>query len=164
MSATMPMQIGGDLWNASIYASLSAASELAAAVDRPEGKSASDIDAEMACQFLDRLNGFLARGLRLTDDPHAVPAGIAKERLIAYRDSFLVLYRICERILLLSKKISRLGQMHTELELLRAQSERLLDVVDWFDALSTPEETDAIFEAAEIEWANGDFVPWSEVH
>jgi hypothetical protein len=53
--------------------------------------------------------------------------------------------------------------MKAELELLRSQSERLLDVVDWFDALSTPEETEALFKAAKIERAKGEFVPWSEV-
>jgi len=163
MSATIPVQIGGDLWNARVYASLSAASELAAEFDRPEDNSEPGADADEVRQFLNRLNGFLARGLSLTDDPNAVPAGTSKEKLIAQRDAFLSLYRICERILLLSEKIGLPGQMKAERELLHAQSERLLDIVDWFDALSTPEETDAIFQAAEIEWANGDFVPWSEV-
>lgn len=163
MAATMPVQIGSDLWNAQVYASLYTASELAAEFDRPQGESFSEIDAAKACQFLDELNGFLARGLSLTDNPNAVPAGTSKEKLIAQRDAFLSLYRICERILSLSEQISQLGQMKAELELLRTQSERVLDVVDWFDALSTPEETEAIFKAAEIERAKGEFVPWSEV-
>jgi hypothetical protein len=163
MAATSPIQIGADRWNAPVYASLYTASELAAEFDRPEGESSSDADEARACQFLVELNGFLARGLSLTDHPDAVPAGTPKEKLIAQRDAFLSLYRICERILALSGQIHKLGQMKAELDLLRAQSERVLDVVDWFDALSTPEETEAIFKAAEIERANGEYIPWSEV-
>lgn len=163
MSATIQIQVGGDLWNASVYASLAAASELAAEFDRPGETSDQGIDAEEACQFLNRLNGFLARGLSLTDNFQTAPIGLSREKLTAARNSFLNLYRICERILVLSKKITRLGRMETELELLSTQSERLLDVVDWLDALSTPEEVDAIFKAAAIERANGDLVLWSEV-
>jgi hypothetical protein len=163
MAATIPIQIGGDRWNANVYGSLAAASELAAEFDRPTGTSAKAIGAEELCQFLDRLNGFLARGLSLTDSLQEAPVAIPKEKLIAARDSFLDLYRICERILSLSREISQLGQMSSELELLHNQSERLLDVVDWFDALSTPEEIEAIFKAAEIEREAGEFVSWSEV-
>jgi hypothetical protein len=73
MAATIPIQIGGDRWNAPVYASLYTASELAAEFDRPEGESFSEIDAAKACQFLVELNGFLARGLRLTDDQMRFP-------------------------------------------------------------------------------------------
>ena len=163
MAATIPLQIGGDLWNARVYASLAAASELAAEFDRPKDSSEDAADAEEVCRFLDRLNGFLARGLSLTDSLEEAPVAIPKEKLIVARDSFLDLYRICKRILVLSEEVSQLGQMKAELELLRTQSERLLDVVHWCDALSTPEETEAIFKAAKTERALGEFVPWSEI-
>jgi hypothetical protein len=163
MSATAAIEIGSDLWNAGIYESLATASKLAAVVDLPKGKSASDIDGELAREFLDRLNESLAEELRLIDDLNAAPVGLSKEKLIACRNSYLALYEICERILVLSERNNTFGQLQPDQQLLRAQSERLLDVVDWFDALSTPEKTGAIFKAAEIDFANGDFVPLAAV-
>lgn len=125
--------------------------------------SLSDEDARHTRQFLEELNRFLARGLSLTDDPSAIPVGTPREKLIAQRDAFLSLYRICERILLQSQRLSQLGVGTPELELLHAQSERVLDVVDWFDALSAPGEIEAQFRAGEAEFAHGDILPWSAI-
>jgi len=49
-------------------------------------------------------------------------------------------YSICVRLLSLSNDM---GNMQNQLELLSTQSERLLDVADWLDGLSTPEEINA---------------------
>jgi hypothetical protein len=43
------------------------------------------------------------------------------------------------------------------------QSERILDLADWFDAMSAPEEMNAMFDAALADLAKGDVVPWSAV-
>lgn len=163
MSATIPIQVGGDLWNARVYASLSAASELAAELDVPDGACIPSIDAELAYNFLNRLNSFLAQDLSLTDSIRVAPTNISKEKLVAVRDSFLDLHHICDRILHISKELVWSDRIKSELEVLGIQSERLLDVVDWLDALSTPEETDAIFKNAAKEKANGDLVAWSQV-
>jgi len=163
MSTAAVMEIGSDLWNAGVYTSLAAASELAAELEKPKGEKQSVFDARRACELLDQLNGFLARGLTAADKSVPYPMGAPKEKLLAARDSLLNLHGICERLLSLSSDLNELEQMKSELELLRAQSERLLDLADWFDALSTPEEIDAKFKAAAIEFANGDVVSWDAV-
>jgi hypothetical protein len=43
------------------------------------------------------------------------------------------------------------------------QSERILDLADWFDAMSTPEEMNARFSALEEDVAKGNFVPLASV-
>jgi hypothetical protein len=48
-------------------------------------------------------------------------------------------------------------------ELLRIQSERVLDVVDWLDALSTPEEIEAKFAAAKAELNAGEVIPMADL-
>jgi hypothetical protein len=155
------MEIGSDRWNARIYASLSTASELAAELDNLNGEMLSEIDALRVSEFLDQLNRFVERGLKAADKYVPQATNTSKEKLLTARDSILSLYRICERVLSLSSGIGGVGQMQSEFALLRAQSERLLDVADWLDALSTPEETKAKFEAASAEFANGDVVPWA---
>jgi hypothetical protein len=41
--------------------------------------------------------------------------------------------------------------------------DRILDLADWFDALGTPDEMDARFNALEADLVKGDVVPWSAV-
>lgn len=154
------MEIGSDRWNASVYASLSTASELAAELDSPNGETLPEIDALKVSEFLDQLNRFV----ELTADKYVpLPANASEEKLLTARDSILSLYRICERVLSLSGRMGSSSQMQSEFAVLRTQSERLLDVADWLDALSTPEEINAKFEAASAEFANGDVVPWSAI-
>jgi hypothetical protein len=160
MATATVTQIGSDLWNAGVYAGLSTASELAAELDSSQSGKHSEIDARKVRDLLDQLNGFLARGLRAADKYVPDTVGTPKEKLLAARDSILSLYSICERLLSLS---SDMGNVQNELELLRTQSEQLLDVADWLDALSTPEEINAKFEAASVEFAKGNVVPWAAI-
>jgi hypothetical protein len=53
--------------------------------------------------------------------------------------------------------------MRKRLAQFETQSDRLLDLADWLDALSTPEEMDAKFAALAEDVARGNFVPWAEL-
>lgn len=163
MSATTAVEIGSDRWNANVYASLSTASELAAELDGPNDEAGPEIDARKVSEFLDQLNRFVEQCLEVADRYVPQPAKTSSEKLLAIRDSILSLYRICGRLLNLSSGIDRLSKKQSEFALLRTQSERLLDVADWLDALSTPEEINAKFEAASAEFTNGDVVPWATI-
>jgi hypothetical protein len=46
---------------------------------------------------------------------------------------------------------------------LQMKSERILDVADWLDVMSTPEETNAKFAVALADLAKGDVIPWAAV-
>jgi hypothetical protein len=163
MSATVTMEIGSDLWNAGIYASLATASELAAEVDKPNGGDMSAVDAQKVSELLRQLNGVLAQGLTEADKYVPDSTRIPKGRLIAARDSILDLHELCDRLLSRSNELSQFADMKSELELLYKQSERLLDLADWFDALSTPEEIQSKMDEAMEEIARGEVVPLSEL-
>jgi hypothetical protein len=162
MSATAAIEIGSDLWNAGIYASLATASELAAELDKPNGEELSAIAAGKVSELLCQLNGALARGLSEADKYVPDSTRIPKERLIAARDSILDLHAICVRLLSHSNDLNRYSDMKSQLETLDTHAERLLDLADWFDALSTPEEIQAKMDAAMEEIARGEVVPLSE--
>ena len=43
------------------------------------------------------------------------------------------------------------------------KSERILDIADWLDAMSTPDEINAKFDAALADPEKGDVVSWAAV-
>jgi hypothetical protein len=53
--------------------------------------------------------------------------------------------------------------MTKKLARLQINSDRLLDLADWLDAKSTPEEMAAKFKALAEDVAEGNFVPLAEV-
>jgi hypothetical protein len=53
--------------------------------------------------------------------------------------------------------------MRRRLARFEAYSERLLDLADWLDAMSNPEEMTARFSALEEDLAKGNVIPWSAV-
>lgn len=75
------------------------------------------------------------------------------------RDLLLQLYTDCKRLQSPVDGIPLQGLINRRLARLQVQSERILDLADWFDAMSTPDEMDAKFSALEEDVANGNFVP-----
>jgi hypothetical protein len=169
MSATAAMEIGSDLWNARLYAGLSQASELAAELNRPRFlASGLFFHWKMFRQL-----GLMNRGLEELFEKcdrfamrHQVgtsPLPIAPEEYRAFRDDCLRLHAIRIRVLSQQDSFPRNSFMRKRLARFQANSERLLDLADWFDAMSTPEELNAKFDAALADLANGDVVPWAAV-
>jgi len=165
MSTTATIEIGSDRWNAQVYASLSKASELAAELDRPGSFPVSTAYNERALDLLGELNEFLTKVLAVIDKSESLKPSplISKEKYLSARDSTLKLYEICQRLLSLQGEIGGLGEQQSKLELLQSRSESLLDVADWLDAMSSPEEIGAKFDAALADLAKGDVIPWAEV-
>jgi len=79
------------------------------------------------------------------------------------RDILLQLYADCKRLQSPLDGIPLKGLISNRLARLQVQSDRILDLADWFDAMSAPEEMNAMFDAALADLAKGDVVPWSAV-
>ena len=163
MSTAAAIEVGGDLWNARVYAGLSIASELAAALSRPTSASSSIFAAWKIYWRLGRLNRDLDEILNEYDRPIAFPVSVSCDRIRQGRDILLRLHADCNRLLADEYGAALRTLTGSRLARLRAQSERILDVADWFDAMSTPEEVSERFKVAQAEFAHGDVVPWSAV-
>jgi hypothetical protein len=162
MSATAAMEIGSDLWNARMYAGLSLASELAAGLHRSKRVASSLFYVWKMYWQLDQLNNSLEKFAVF--DPAASSSKVATpEDYRRVRDSVLRLYELCTRLLSPQDDFDQRGLMSKKLARLQVQSESLLDVADWLDAMSTPEENEAKFAAALEDLVKGDVVPWAAV-
>ena len=163
MSTTNTSWIGGDLWNARVYAGLSIASELAARMDRPKRATLSPLASWQIFRRLGKLNHDLDEIFKEYDQPTPFPPEMPSEMIEAGRDVLLKLYADCGRLEFLPKGVLLNGPINRRLARLRLQSDRILDIADWFDAMSASEETNAKFDAALTDLAQGDVVPWSAV-
>jgi hypothetical protein len=163
MSATNTTQIGSDLWNARVYAGLSVASELAAKMDGPRLAAFSFLRAWKIYGRFGRLNRDLEQIFKEYDRTVPFPPEMPGEMIREGRDILLKLYADCKRIQSPLEGIPFHGLIKKRLARLQSQMERILDLADWFDALSTPDEMDARFNSLEADLAKGDVVPWSAV-
>jgi hypothetical protein len=163
MGATAAMEIGSDLWNARVYAGLAQASELAAGLDRPRRSVFSLFSALKIYWRFGRLNRELDDIFMGYDRPVPFPPVVPGERNRLGRDILLQLYKDCKGLKSPPEGVPLHGPIGKRLARLQTQSERLLDVADWLDAMSTPEEMNAKFDAAFADLASGDVVPWAAV-
>jgi hypothetical protein len=161
MTTTAAVGVGSDLWNARVYAGLSVASELAAELDGPKRAAFSFFDAWRIYGRLGRLNRDLDEIFKEYDRPVPFPSEMPVEMIREGRDIFLQLYAECKRLQSPLDGIPLQGLLDKRLARLQVQSERILDLVDWFDAMSTPDEMNSRFNALEADLAQGDVVPWS---
>lgn len=166
MSTTAVMEIGSDLWNARVYAGLSLASELAAGVDRHKTARPSLIDAFTMYRIVARLNRTLDGVIAAFEkaiERHQI-AGASASSAEAYRsarDTLLPLISAPMIVLTLQTYFGRGWLLRGSLARLKVNSERLLDMIDWLDAMSAPEEIQAKMNAALEEIARGEVVPLS---
>jgi hypothetical protein len=157
------MEIGSDLWNARVYAGLSVASELAAMLDRPRLVAFSLLSSWQIYWRFGRLNRDLDEIIKECDRHVPFPPEIPGEMIRVGRDILLKLYTDCKRLQPLPDGISLRGLINKRITRLHIQSERIIDVADWYDAISSPDETNAKFDAALEELAKGDVVSWAAV-
>jgi hypothetical protein len=163
MSETTAMEIGSDLWNARVFAGLSVASELAARLDRPKLAAFSLLSAWQIYWKFGRLNRDLDEIFKEYDRPATLPPELPPEMLQEGRDILLKLYADCKRLESPLDGFPLHQLINRRLARLQMQSERILDLADWFDAMSNPEETNAKFDAALADLARGDVIPWTAV-
>jgi hypothetical protein len=163
MSATNALEIGSDLLNARVYAGLSDAAELAASLDRRRHAAFHLLSAWKILRRLGRLSRDLDEILKEHDRLLPYPPGVPDDRMRMGRDILLQLYADCKRLQSPLDGIPLQGLISNRLARLQVQSERILDLADWFDAMSAPEEMNAMFDAALADLAKGDVVPWSAV-
>jgi hypothetical protein len=163
MGATSTIEIGSDLWNARVYAGLSVASELAAKLDGPKLATFSFLGAWKIYGRLGRLNRDLEEIFKQYDPPAPFPPEMPGEMIREGRNNLLKLYADCKRLQSPLEAIPFQGLINKRLDRLQSQMERILDLADWFDALGTPDEMDARFNALEADLVKGDVVPWSAV-
>ena len=161
MAITAAMEIGSNRWNEQISEVLSIASEMVTGLDRPTGLKM--FSAWRTNRWLDWMNREVERILASIDRSLPLKPDTSPESLRSARESVLGLHAICLRLLALRDKVDRHGKAQDNLASLESNSERLLDVADWLDALSTPEETNARFSAAMADLGKGEAVPWAAV-
>ena len=161
MSASNAIEIGSDLWNARVYGGLSIALELAAGAEKPQSRFASFLSVFRFYLQLDRLSGDLEAILDAAERAVPLQPITDAETYRRRRDLFLALQGPCSRLASIQDRLPSNGKMRGRLERLGAQAEQLLDLADWCDAMSVPEETNAKFESALADLAKGDVVPWA---
>jgi hypothetical protein len=167
MSATIAFDAGNDHLNARMYAGLSTASELAASLTKGRSGIPSLLYEWRLHWLLQRLNRELKETLgNIEADVErkreaSLSSSAAAARYIPLRDSILRSHETYAR--LLSDKDRWPKGLRRDLDRFHDYTERLLDLADWLDALSTPEETSAKFEAALQELARGEVVPLSSL-
>ncbi len=163
MSATAAMEMGGELRSSRVYAGLALASELSVTMDKPRREAINLFFLWKIFRRLGRLNRDLEEIILAYDQAdHTAPAA-SVEKYRFDRDLLMGLNAFCERILSPAEGLPRLGLMTKKLARLQINSDRLLDLADWLDAKSTPEEMAAKFKALAEDVAEGNFVPLAEV-
>ena len=163
MEAASAANVGGNLWKSRVYAGLSVASELAAGLDRSELDSVTLFSAWKVYFRLGTLNKELEEILSEYDRAGRFPPEIPAGMIQAGRDILLKLYSDCKGLHSVPNGFPIRGLINARLERLQAQSERILDVADWFEVMSNADVANAKFEAAIEDLTNGDVVPWSTV-
>jgi hypothetical protein len=170
MSATTAIEVGSDLWNARLFAGLALASELTASLKRPSRVASSSIAERKNLRQLEELNrsvdDMLATFDRAIEQQQldSVPSSAPTiEDYRSARDFVLRLHALCASVLVLQEGVRTSPRVQSGIAQLQANAERLLDLADWLDAMSMPEEIEARFSALEEDMAKGDVVPWSAV-
>ena len=163
MSATNALEIGTDRLNARVYAGLSVASELASWLIGPKLVTVNLFSAWKIYRRLGRLSRELDEIFTEYERPVPFLSVVPGELIRVGRDILLQLYGDCKRLESPLGDIPLHGLISKRLCRLQVQSERLLDLADWFDAMANPDETSAKFEVALSDLANGEVVPWSAV-
>jgi len=170
MSATIAIEVGSDLWNARLFAGLALASELAAFLKQPSRAASSLTANKKSCKQLDELNRSVDEMLTAFDraierqQPDSVPSSAPTiEDYRSARDFVLRLHALCASVPVLQEGVRTSPSVQNGIAQLQVNAERLLDLADWLDAMSTPEEIEARFRALEEDMAKGDIVPWSAV-
>jgi hypothetical protein len=163
------MEIGSDLWNARVYAGISAASELAAELHRPKRLFFLLSRLWRIYGELGRMNRGLDEifekwdRLSIGNEDGVTQRTLAPEDYRAFRDVVLRWHAVHMRLLSVEDGFPRNALMRERLARFEAHSERLLDLADWLDAMSNPEETNAKFDAGLADLARGDVLPWAAV-
>lgn len=157
MSSTVALEIGSDLWNARVYAGLSVAAELAAGLDQQRVVKFPLSTIWRVYSRLGRLNRDLENILSEYDLPVLPVVPGVKNRV--GRDILLKLSDACKSLPYPPKGVAFLAPIVKRLDRLNLQSERILDLADWLDAMSDPSEMDARFSKLAEDVAKGDFVP-----
>jgi hypothetical protein len=166
MNTAATMEIGSDLWNARMYAGLSQASELAAELSRPRDRLFFQWKMYRGLGHMNRgLDEIFDKWDRLAirHAPSTYSRLFAPEEYCTFRDNVMRLHAVHVRILSPQDGFPRNAFMRKRLARFEAHSERLLDLADWLDAMSTPEEMNARFSSLEEDLAKGDVVPWAAV-
>jgi hypothetical protein len=168
MNAAATFEIGSNLWNARLYSCLAMASELSASLDQPSLVGSAPLNPRLNRQ-LDRLNRSVDEMLKAADEaierqsPDPFPQSLTSDGFCALRDFVLRLHFLCAGLLSFQGAASGNSLRQNRTARLESNNERLLDLADWLDAMSTPEETSAKFEAALEALAKGDVIPWAAV-
>jgi hypothetical protein len=163
------MEVGSDLWNARVYGGFSAASEVAAELERPR-----DLAFWLFYQWkMYRQVGWMNHGLgelfERWDRGVMLPQAEVPTRSLeprdyrGFRDDVLRWHAVHARLLSAQGGFPRNALMRRRLARFEAYSERLLDLADWLDAMSNPEEMAARFSALGEDLAKGNVIPWSAV-
>jgi hypothetical protein len=169
MSATAAIEIGSDLWKARLYAGMSLASELAAGLNRPRLWLTGLIYQWKMYRQLGWMNRGVSEILGAAERMALqIQAGrpartLTAEDYRAFRDDVLRWHAVQMRLLDPRDGFPRSGLLRKRLAQFEAQSERLLDLADWLDALSTPEKMDTRFDAALDDLARGAVVTWEAI-
>jgi len=163
MSATAAIGMSSDLRDVRVYTGLALAAELSIAMDKPRRAAISLFFLWRIFRGLGRLNRDLEEVIDAYDQANGFPPPPTMEKYRFERDLLLGLHAFCERILSPQDGLPRLGLMSKKLDRLRINSERLLDLADWLDAMSTPNEMESRFSALAKEVADGNFVPLASV-
>jgi hypothetical protein len=167
MSATSALKIEDGLWSPHLRDGRSVGSELAAWQKKPQSRPYSLFDAWKMTRILKRLNreseAIILHFERIVELHSAHPlSGLeAKMEYGMAQDWIMDVQGVCAIVLSLQAGFSHYGWLGEKLNRLRANSERLLDLADWLEAMSKPEELEAIFDTALADLANGDVIPWS---
>jgi CRP-like cAMP-binding protein len=157
------MEIGSDLWTARVNALLSAASGFVASAEKPRNRFASFLSVYQMYLKLDMVSRDLDAILAAAERAVSLQAVADVETYRLRRDLFLQLHAPCSRLASLRDRLPPNGRLREKIARLAVQAERLLDLADWCDAMSGPEETNAKFDAALADLAKGDVVPWAAV-
>jgi hypothetical protein len=168
MSATIAIEVGSDLWNARLFAGLALVSELTASLKRPSRAASSLTSDRKNLKQLEELNRSVDEMLATFDraierqQPDSVPSSAPTiEDYLSARDFVLRLHALCASVLVLQDAVQASPRVQNGIAQLQANAERLLDLADWLDAMSNPEEMNAKFDAALADLARGDVIPWA---
>jgi hypothetical protein len=163
------LEIGSDRWNARLYAGLSISSEMAANLNGSRNLTFRLLEQWKIFHHLGQMNRILGETLLEFDQfaerfkDGSVQDFRPSEDYRAFRDSTLRQFSIHARLVSQFRGLRQNLLMRKRLDRFEAFSERLLDMADWLDAMSSPEETRAKFDAALEELSRGEVVPWSAV-
>jgi hypothetical protein len=132
-------------------------------LDRPKLAAFSFIHTWKIYERIGRLSLDLDEIFKEYDRPVLLPPEMPGEMIREGRDILLKLYADCKRLQSPLDGIPLQGLIDKRLARLQVQLERILDLADWFDAMSTPEETNVKFDEALADLTKGDVVPWAAV-